>query len=729
MATDINSALNLEQALQNLAQLIERVEQLDKSLSELNKNIEQTATTQEQLNNAQKESEKIVNDTAKATEKLTVDEIERAKLQDKAIDTAEKLTAVNSSENEQLIKNRVALQAANKEIRDKAKAEQEASTSTEKANKILQTNAKTIREAQTQNKALRVAIKDVDVTTEAGTKRIEELNKKIDENDKLITKNSDSLIQQKRNIGNYASAVEGLDVAFGGAISAAKAFIANPIGATITVIVTAIQALNKALNSTEEGQKLVAQATGLLNGILGALNEIVVALIDPLVRLFTDPQKAVKDFQEEIKNKIFKLFEDLKNIALGVGKILTGIWEGDLDKIKEGATEAGEAFIEVQKAVNPLVGFTAQVLENTQGILKTSLETARIEGERFELERKRVGFIVEEAKNRRDVADLLLKSRNISLSVEERQQAITDASELTNARFATQLELKKEQLRLLFEEQDLGSNNLQDNEEYALLQAEIIGLEKSRSDALRELTNRQNTLTKEAEKELEERKKIENEINESFFKGQERRQIQLEQEEQDRARTLKIREEDDQALKLRAQAELDLQKAVEDARRQSFDTITRASGEALDEQFTGGKGAALAEATINVQQGVTKAIAQGGLAGIATGAIVAAAGAINIAKIAGINLYAKGTKHAKKGLAMVSERGAELIEDKAGNLRLIPDMSMINLQGGETIYTAPQTKQMLFNDRGIIRAIKEQKQNIVINLPVNSYSDKYRLKA
>ena len=58
--------------------------------------------------------------------------------------------------------------------------------------------------------------------------------------------------------------------------------------------------------------------------------------------------------------------------------------------------------------------------------------------------------------------------------------------------------------------------------------------------------------------------------------------------------------------------------------------------------------AALAQAGINVQQGITKAIAQGGFLGIATGAIVAAKGAISLAKIAGIN-----TKFEKGGIASI----------------------------------------------------------------------------
>jgi len=65
-----------------------------------------------------------------------------------------------------------------------------------------------------------------------------------------------------------------------------------------------------------------------------------------------------------------------------------------------------------------------------------------------------------------------------------------------------------------------------------------------------------------------------------------------------------------------------------------FQNLYEMTGKENQALFYAAKGAAIAEATINVAQGVTKALAQGGVYGIATGAIVAAAGAIQIATIA-----------------------------------------------------------------------------------------------
>jgi hypothetical protein len=73
----------------------------------------------------------------------------------------------------------------------------------------------------------------------------------------------------------------------------------------------------------------------------------------------------------------------------------------------------------------------------------------------------------------------------------------------------------------------------------------------------------------------------------------------------------------------------------------------------LGKESAAGKAAAVAQAVVNVAQGVTKAIADGGLLGIVTGALVAAAGAVSIGKILSTpkpDLPSKGaTPKAEKG--------------------------------------------------------------------------------
>lgn len=74
----------------------------------------------------------------------------------------------------------------------------------------LNTQARSIKEAQVQNRVLRQAVVQVILTEENASQKIEAYNKKIDENSDLINKNSDAMLKRKQNIGNYASAFDGL---------------------------------------------------------------------------------------------------------------------------------------------------------------------------------------------------------------------------------------------------------------------------------------------------------------------------------------------------------------------------------------------------------------------------------------------------------------------------------------------------------------------------------------
>lgn len=93
------------------------------------------------------------------------------------------------------------------------------------------------------------------------------------------------------------------------------------------------------------------------------------------------------------------------------------------------------------------------------------------------------------------------------------------------------------------------------------------------------------------------------------------------------------------------------------------------------------KATALLGAIVNTAQGVTQALAQGGIAGLITGAIVAAAGAVQIGAIASQPLpaFANGGRMKESGMALVGERGPELV----------------NLPAGANVTRANKTEQLL----------------------------------
>ena len=107
-----------------------------------------------------------------------------------------------------------------------------------------------------------------------------------------------------------------------------------------------------------------------------------------------------------------------------------------------------------------------------------------------------------------------------------------------------------------------------------------------------------------------------------------------------------------------ANAKTGIEQSAADAKLQANAAAFGAIAGFLGKESVLGKAAALAQTGINIQQGISKAIAQGGFAGIATGAVVAAKGAVSIAKIAGTNVKFEkggissidGSRHAQGGV-------------------------------------------------------------------------------
>lgn len=59
--------------------------------------------------------------------------------------------------------------------------------------------------------------------------------------------------------------------------------------------------------------------------------------------------------------------------------------------------------------------------------------------------------------------------------------------------------------------------------------------------------------------------------------------------------------------------------------------------------------------------------------------------------------YAKGTRNAKKGISIVAEEGAEIVTDGESAV-IATEPTLVNMRGGETVYTANETEKILSSD-------------------------------
>lgn len=169
----------------------------------------------------------------------------------------------------------------------------------------------------------------------------------------------------------------------------------------------------------------------------------------------------------------------------------------------------------------------------------------------------------------------------------------------------------------------------------------------------------------------------------------ERRQLRLERQRQQEIDNAEKTGADINLINQKyANLAVEIERQKQEAKIAATETAVGAIAGLLGKESQLGKSLALAQAFINVAQGVTKAIAQGGLAGIATGATVAAAGAKSIAQITKTKIpkaskgrKIKGRSHALGG-EIIEAEGGEMIINKRSSAMFAGLLSQINMAGG-----------------------------------------------
>jgi len=130
-----------------------------------------------------------LNKAAKATDNLTKEQKELVasmgeleKLRKQSIKTQGKSNVSETQTAKNLMRSKIALQEKTSAQRRSIKEEIQLKQAVMQSSIALRSNAKTIAQAEKQNKFLRIAVRHVDETTEKGRRTIEKYNTAIDRN-------------------------------------------------------------------------------------------------------------------------------------------------------------------------------------------------------------------------------------------------------------------------------------------------------------------------------------------------------------------------------------------------------------------------------------------------------------------------------------------------------------------------------------------------------------------
>lgn len=272
-------------------------------------------------------------------------------------------------------------------------------------------------------------------------------------------KNADySLGDHQRNVGNYASALEGLVGGLGGS--------------------------TKGFQTFQGGIKGAAQG-------LKALGTIpIIAIIGAIVVIFQKLSQAIKGNEEQTM-KMQEVFASLRPLMDAVKNGITQLANG-LIWLVEGAVKVATAALEGLAKAADWVGklFSADwgLTEKTQQLKAQAAAQRDLVAAENEYALNKRNFSVEEAKNERDIAELRAKvAEKDKYTAKERKQFLNEAIELEERNAQRKKELAEDNLRLLRLEADRTANDAETNDKLAAAEAEVIKAETDLANKKREL--------------------------------------------------------------------------------------------------------------------------------------------------------------------------------------------------------------------------------------------------
>ncbi len=513
----------------------------------------------------------------------------------------------------------------------------------------------TLQKLEIQNKELRNEAKSLDLTRASGQKRLTQVNKQLDANNKFIAKNADATKKQKLNIGNYGSALQGLPGPLAGATrgvsilnTAFKFLIANPIGLILAAIALAIKAIGDAIS---KNQAALDRFKAIADGISASYN----VLLDRIN---------------------------------GVGRAIKALGKLNFKTIRDGFRGIGQEMVEEFKAARQL---------------REELQLLRDQ---------EIGDIVRKAELRKAVELARLASKEATITERERLKFIQDAIKVEEELLKIELEAATERARISQAQLDLGESTRKEIEENAILQARVIEVETASLKRRRTLASELKTVELKAAKEkleaseaemLVAAKAVDNEIKLERIKSATINEIRDEdvEKQKGRAEVLNTINQD------QTDAEIQLADLVHNIKLDLAQDFLKGIAQLFGQQTAIGKAAAVAETAINTFRAAQAAYAAlagipvvGPALGIAAAIAATTFGLANVRKILKVKSGLPGDSGGGGGGGIASPTfagapgsiplGAANLNDGGLTTRSLTDPSAIQQGIERALASAPQ---------------------------------------
>ena len=314
-------------------------------------------------------------------------------------------------------------------------------------------------------------------------------------NDKL--KDMDGSIgNYQRNVGNYASAFASISPAAGTAVNAVKglsgafkALIANPVGAIIMAIVSAVKLLKSGFENSESASNKLKQAFSALQPIIDAVKNVITnvaeAFGDLALKVVPKVTSAISGVMQFFEKSVIKA----KNMWAKVKKFFGAISDEELQQTLADNEAELKAIEEKYAKQEDLM---QEAAAKRQDIAKREQQLVK--------DRRR--FLVNEAKTEAEVSELKAKAADKEkYTDEERAKFLSEAIEKEKKINDTKLALAQREYQLAKDKAALTANDAAANDALAQAEANLYKVKKEYNDKSRELITQLNEANKSAKTE------------------------------------------------------------------------------------------------------------------------------------------------------------------------------------------------------------------------------------
>ena len=465
--------------------------------------------------------------------------------------------------------------------------------------------------------------------------------------------------------GAAGGAQSGLKKMAGGFKGIGLAYKAMGIGLVIAAFNKLKNIFTGNIETARRLERIGAKLSAMFDVVRDAAEPLFTALLDG----FKDPQQAIKDLWTALKQNIVYRIQGLIDGFGALGKVIRGVFKRDLDMIKEGAIDAKQSFITIATGVDELSRKEAwdktkkKFKEITEEMKKEGDEAMRLTQIMQDVRDEERAMLMIRAKANKQIAESRLLAEDDTKSNEERLTALKAAVAEEQRVAQIELDIQEKKANALQAMIDLGKSSEDDIQKLAEERARFIELQTASTLRQKRVAAEVGVFTAKVDKEKSDAIKEQVALEEQLAIAKEQGvKVTEDMGSKEVKAAIKINKE---KLKEEEKFQAAKQKAITGA----MTSIANAVGK----ETKAGKALATASAIIDTYVAANKALAQGGILGIASAAGIIAAGFANVKSIQGTEVPGESGGGGGGG----SSTSASLPEQLGGVGGTIPNMETI----------------------------------------------------